>query len=56
MQLVDAAHECQVLGTDWLGQVVNRAPADLEQFGLLRNRQFVISLDSIALRSAIPLW
>ena len=56
VQLVDTAHECQVLGTHWLGQVVHRASADLAQFDLLGNWQFVISVNSVALRSAIPLW
>ena len=45
MQLVDAAHECQIDGTYRLGQVVHRASADFEQFGLLGNRQFVISVN-----------
>ena len=38
MQLVNAAHEGQIGGAHRLGQVVHRAPADLEQFDLLGNR------------------
>jgi hypothetical protein len=56
VQLVDAAHGCQVCGTDWLGHVVHRASADLEQFCLPGNGQLVVSVNSLALRSAVPLW
>ena len=45
MQLVDAAHERQIGLADRFKQLVRSAPAYLEKFGLLRNRQFVISVD-----------
>jgi hypothetical protein len=45
VQFVDAAHERQVGVADTSGQVVNRAPADGQQFGLARGGQGVITVD-----------
>jgi hypothetical protein len=45
MQLVDSPHQRQVGLTEGSGQVVRRASADLEQFGLVNNWQLVVSVD-----------
>ena len=56
VQFIDPAHERQINWADRLGQVVHRAAAELEQLGLARDGKLVVTLDSIALRSAIPPW
>ncbi len=56
MQPIDAAHQLQVGRADRAGQVVHRASAHAQQLGLACDGEVVVTLDSIALRSAIPPW
>ena len=56
VQLVNSAHENQIGRAGWARQVVHRSSAHAEQLGLVRDGQLVVTVDSIALRSAIPLW
>ena len=45
VQLVELAHQRQIGRADRLRQVVDRASADVEQLGLARDGQFVITVD-----------
>ena len=42
VQLVNAAHERQICGTDWLGQIIRAASTDAGQLGLMTNRKCVV--------------
>src|SRR5665647_2781601 len=45
VQLVKAQHERQIGFADGLGQVVHRAPAYAQQFGLARDGELVVTVD-----------
>ena len=45
VQLVEPAHEGQIGRTHRPGQVVDRAPADVQKLRLARDREFVVTLN-----------
>ena len=45
VQLINPAHERQIGCADRTGQVIDRTPTDVEQFGLTCNAEVVISVN-----------